>query len=127
MVYCPELIVSYSLLLFLFCQLLIVLLVFSSTYGRLHRGIIKTNEAKEITPGDNSLSKFFECKKAVNNDQQPVWRSFSKNENDAFLAGINFVMSKVTSPSLRQDVCSDSGCLCSEAESCCSCTNCERS
>lgn len=126
MVYCPELIVSYSLFLFLFCQLLFVLLVFASTYGRLHRGIIETNEVKEISPQDNSVFKFFERKKAVNDDQPSVWKNLRDGRREAVQKGINFVLKKATCLTEidRQKVCLFSHCECDPAVTCTYCANC---
>lgn len=126
MVYCPELIVSYSLFLFLFCQLLFVLLVFASTYGRLHRGIIETNEVKEISPQDNSVFKFFEWKKAVNDAQPSVWKNLRDGQREAVLKGINFVLKKATflTEVNRQKVCLFSHCECEPPVTCKYCARC---
>ena len=88
------------LFLFLFwvSQLVFVLLVFSSSHGRLYRKIPKANGAEEITAQDNSLSKFLGSKEAMSDafDELSDREDIDREKALIFQKGLNAAMSKIS-------------------------------
>ena len=88
------------LFLFLFwvSQLVFVLLVFSSSHGRLYRKIPKANGAEEITAQDNSLSKFLGSKEAMSDafDELSDREDIDREKASIFEKGFNAAMSEIS-------------------------------